>query len=113
MEISEFLIGILPGLCVCIPLVIALGIWISKAIKNKDWQKVVSFVLDHMEEAEKRFEAGSDRKAYVMAAVITSAKSIGYPLTESDTQKISDMIDQICDAAKVINVEAPAPADAE
>lgn len=113
MDVVEFIIKILPGILTCIPLVVALIRFVRQACQNKEWQKIVKFVLNHMAEAEQKYSVGADKKDYVMAAVITSADSIGYPLTQSDIQKISDMIDDICAASKVINVPAIDPAKAE
>lgn len=113
MDVMEFIIEILPGILTCIPLVVALVKFVRVSIKNKEWQKIVKFVLEHMTTAEKKYSIGADKKDYVMAAVITSADSIGYPLTDSDIQKISDMIDDICSASKVINSPTTDPAKAE
>lgn len=104
MNVGEFIVEILPGILTCIPLVVALIKFIKQSIETKNWQKIVQFVLEHMVVAEKKFSEGADRKDYVMAAVITSADTIGYPLTETDIQKISDMIDDICSASKILNV---------
>lgn len=113
MDVWGFIIEILPGILACIPLVIALINFVKKAVQGKRWDTIVGFVLDQMVEAEKNYSSGAQKKEVVMAAVITSADSIGYPLTESDIQKISDMIDDICSASKVINVSTPDPAKAE
>lgn len=104
MDVLEFIVKVLPGILTCIPLVVALIKFVRTSVQNKEWQKIVKFVLDHMAEAEKKYSEGSTKKDYVMAAVITSADSIGYPLTDTDIQKISDMIDDICTASKVLNV---------
>ena len=102
-NVVELVVAICSGLAATIPLIVTLVQWIQKAIKEKNWSQVVSFVLDHMMEAEKLYQVGAEKKKYVMSAVITSAASINYTLDEEALSKISAMIDNICTASKTIN----------
>ena len=58
-----------------------------------------------MAEAEKKYSEGEDKKALVLAMVQKGATQIGYDFdTEAET-KISELIDSICDASKIINTK--------
>ena len=103
MEWLKFAAEILSGLVVAIPLVIKLVQYVKRAAEERNWNQIVSLVLEYMKSAEEMFDEGKIRKEYVMSAVQASAKSIDYPLDDVALAKISDMIDSICDAAKVIN----------
>ena len=46
------------------------------------------------------FEKGADRKEWVMAMVKASADTVNYDL---DMDKISDLIDSLCDMSKIVN----------
>lgn len=54
----------------------------------------------YMERAETMFEKGADRKEWVMAMVKASADTVKYDL---DMDKISDLIDSLCDMSKIVN----------
>ena len=59
--------------------------------------------MDYMTEAEKNIASGAERKEWVLSMVKASAVTINYDLTEEDIQKLSDLIDAICDASKILN----------
>lgn len=99
----EIVVSVLSGLAVCIPLVAKLVQTVSTAVKEKNWSSIVAIVLNLMQEAEVLFSSGAERKAWVMAGVKSAAKSANYPYDEEAEQKVSDMIDKICSAAKVVN----------
>ena len=103
MEWVKFIFEILSGLVVAIPLVIKLVEYVRRAAEERNWNQIVSLVLDYMKEAVGMFDEGTIRREYVMAAIETCAKSIDYPLDDVAMAKISDMIDSVCAAAKVIN----------
>lgn len=100
----EVVVSILSGLAVCIPLVVKLVQTVKAAVQEKNWPQIVAIVLDLMQQAEGLFAEGAARKAWVMAGVKTAAKSANFPYDAAAEQKISDMIDAICAAAKVVNV---------
>ena len=103
MNWVEIVVSILSGLAVCIPLVIKLVDSVQNTIKEKNWGKIVKVAIDLMTEAERKFTEGAAKKAWVMAGVEVAAKSIDYPYDDAAKQRVSDMIDAICDASKVIN----------
>ena len=99
---TQIIVSILSGLAVCIPLVIKLVEFITKAIKEKNWSNVMQIVLKLMTEAEANYATGAERKEYVMDSIAALKDSLNY---EIDMNAISVMIDSICSASKVINSE--------
>lgn len=109
MERAQLIIAIFSGLTVTIPLVIKLVEYVQKATKEKNWSEIVRLVLGYMTEAERKFSDGATRKEWVMSMVKQSARSIEYELDDDAINKISDMIDNICAAAKTINTPDESP----
>ena len=105
MSWVEIVVSILSGLAVCIPLVVQLVNVVRTSVQEKNWSQVVTIVLDLMKQAETLFAEGAARKAWVMAGVESAAKSINYNYDEVAKQKVSDMIDAICETAKIVNAE--------
>ena len=101
----QIAISILSGIAVAIPLIIKLVEVVRNSVKEKNWNQLVKMTMDYMTQAEKNFESGAERKEWVMSMVKTSAATINYTLTDDDILKISDLIDAICDASKIINNE--------
>ena len=99
----QIAISILSGIAVAIPLIIKLVEVVRNSVKEKNWNQLVKMTMDYMTQAEKNFESGAERKEWVMSMVKTSAATINYTLTDDDILKISDLIDAICDASKIIN----------
>ena len=64
MEWSEFIVSILAGLAAAIPLVVKLVEYVQKAVKEKNWEKMLALVMDLMEVAETKFESGADKKEW-------------------------------------------------
>ena len=98
------MISILSGIAVCIPLIISLVNTVQKVVAEKQWNVLVSNVLQLMMNAEKDYESGAERKEYVMNALETIAVQIGYDFNDEAKAKVSIMIDEICALAKVVNV---------
>lgn len=99
----EIIVSIMAGIAVVIPLIIELVKQITKAVEEKNWNIIVKNMLDFMVEAECMFERGADKKEYVMMAVENTAQSINYNYDNEAKEKVSDMIDAICQASKAIN----------
>ena len=100
---AQLIIAILGGIATAIPLVIQLVKVVKSAIREKNWNQLVKMTMDYMTQAEKNFETGVERKEWVLSMVKTSAATINYTMTDEDITKISDLIDAICDASKIIN----------
>lgn len=100
MDWVGLVVSILSGLAAAIPLVVQLVNYVQKAVKEKNWNKMLEMVMDLMETAESMFESGADRKEWVIAMVKSSADTINYDI---DIEAISALIDSLCDMSKVVN----------
>ena len=100
MDWVGLVVSILSGLAAAIPLVVQLVNYVQKAVKEKNWNKMLEMVMDLMETAEGMFESGADRKEWVIAMVKGSADTINYDI---DIEAISALIDSLCDMSKVVN----------
>lgn len=105
MSILDIIVTILSGIMVCVPILLALGSAISECVREKNWSAIVTFVLDYMVEAEQLFEKGADRKTWVMEMLEEVVIQLNYPYDDEARNKVSAMIDDICEAAKIINSE--------
>ncbi len=103
MEWMNYVVSILSGLAIAIPLVIKLVEYVKKAIQEKNWNKLLDLTMSLMEEAEKKFDDGATRKEWVLAMVKASADSINYNI---DIEAVSDLIDSLCAMSKVVNYES-------
>ena len=99
----QLITAILAGLATAIPLVVKLVATVKKATKEKNWNQLLKMAMDYMTEAEKNIASGAERKEWVLSMVKASAVTINYDLTDEDIQKLSDLIDAICDASKILN----------
>lgn len=102
MEIYQYILSIISGLAVTIPLVIKLVEYVQKAIKEKNWQKLINLVLEYMKVAEEKFATGAERKEWVMSMIKSSAETLNYDI---DYDVVSEMIDNLADMAKTVNVD--------
>ena len=101
----DIIIGVLSGLSIAIPLIITLSNTIKNLIKEKKWNELVQMTLEFMVEAEQKYSDGADKKVLVLAMIQSSANQIGYNLDNESEAKISELIDSICDASKIINTK--------
>lgn len=96
----DFVVAILSGLAMGIPLVFGLITYVKKAVKEKNWNSLIELVMSLMEEAEQMFADGATKKEWVMAMVMASADAINYDI---DEVFLSDLIDRLCDMSNVVN----------
>ena len=101
-QIVNLVVAVLAGLATCIPLAMKLIQYVKKATQEKNWSGLLDLVMKLMEQAEKKFADGVTRKEWVMAMVQTSAAYVQYPM---DIQALSDMIDQLTNLTKNVNVK--------
>lgn len=106
MEWLRFVVSALAGLATAIPLAIKLVEYVQKAVKEKNWGKVLDMVMKYMATAEEKFDNGADRKEWVLAMVKASADTVDYDI---DMEVISKLIDDLCKMSKTVN----APDEAE
>ena len=100
--IAKYLPPILVGLAVLIPMVIALIKYVTKAAEDKNWNIIVKMVLDLMVQAEQDYSTGAEKKEFVMNQIKVMAGTVDF---EIDWDKVSDLIDALCDMAHEVNVE--------
>ena len=100
MDWVKIVVAILSGVCTCIPLVVKLIGAVQAAVREKNWQKVVTFVLERMKEAEGKFSTGEERKQWVLTCVKASADTFNY---EIDMEAVAAMIDAFSDMSKTVN----------
>lgn len=100
MEGYEIVVSILAGLTVCIPLVIKLVEYVKIAVKEKNWNALLTLVMNLMKEAEPMFSNGADRKDWVMSMVEASAKTINFDI---DMGQVSQLIDSLAAMSKIVN----------
>lgn len=100
--IAKYLPAILSGIAVLIPLMIALIKYVQKAAEDKNWNIIVKMVLDLMVQAEHDYSSGVEKKEFVMNQLKELAKTVDF---EIDWDKVSDLIDALCDMAHEVNVE--------
>ena len=101
MEWYEIIIRVLSGLAVTIPLVIKLVEYVKKAIQEKNWNNLLTLVMNLMAEAEVKFDNGADREEWVLSMVQASAKTINYDV---DLEQIRQLIKSLCAMSKKVNV---------
>lgn len=99
----ELIIAVLSGLAVAIPLAAQLVKYVKLAVKEKNWNQVLSMVLDLMKTAETKFNEGAERKEWVLAMLKASADELNY---EIDYIAIGNLIDKLCEMSKVVNSQA-------
>lgn len=100
--IVKYLPTILVGLAAIIPLIAALIKYVTKAADSKNWNIIVKMVLNLMVQAEQDYSSGAEKKAFVMNQIAVLAKSVDF---EIDIDKVSDLIDALCDMAHEVNVK--------
>lgn len=100
MEWAKYLVAILSGLVTAIPLVAKLVEYVQKAVKEKNWNKLLDLVMKYMATAEEKFDNGADRKEWVLARVKSSADTINYDI---DMESVATLIDSLCSMSKVVN----------
>lgn len=100
MQWLQLMASILAGLITAIPLAIKLVEYVKKAVKEKNWGKVLDMVMKYMATAEEKFDNGAERKEWVLAMVKASADTVDYDI---DMEVISKLIDDLCNMSKVVN----------
>ena len=105
-ELVKLIVSILSGLAVVIPLVAKLVTITTSYVKEKNWNQIIVMVTEYMATAETMFKFGSEKKAWVLEMLKTSAKVSNFDLTDENLLKISELIDQMCTLSKQINKES-------
>ena len=96
----DLIVALLAGMATAIPLVVKLVQYVKKAVKEKNWARLLELVMKQMEIAEQTLTTGAEKKAYVMAAVSGLAGTVDY---EVDLDELNALIDRLCDMSKIVN----------
>ena len=56
MNWINYIVSILSGLAIAIPLIVKLVEYVEKAIKEKNWNKLLDLIINLMQEAEEKFD---------------------------------------------------------
>jgi len=105
MDWVKLILAVIAGVTACIPVVVKLVYFVQKAVQEKNWTPVMRLVMELMAEAEKKYETGAERKAWVLDMLKTAEPTLNY---EIDYEAIGAMIDAICSTSKVVNAPSEA-----
>ncbi len=103
MDWARLIASVLAGLATAIPLAVKLVEYVQKAVKEKNWSKVLDLVMKYMAVAEDKFDNGSDRREWVIAMVKASSETVNYDI---DMAAIGSLIDNLCEMSKAVNAPA-------
>lgn len=98
----QYILTIVSGLAIAIPVVIQLVKHVKALVREKQWNQLVKEVLNFMVTAEEQFDKGSVKKDYVLVLAKTAAEEIG---VDFDEKKIGDMIDAMVEMSKEVNAK--------
>ena len=102
MDWLNLVIQVLANLVVVIPLVVELVKFVQKAIKEKNWAKLINLLTSLIIEAEEKFETGAEKKEWVISMIKTSADTINYDISE---EQLSALIDSTIALTKKVNIK--------
>lgn len=97
----QIIVQILTTLVTLVPMVFALVKFIVKAVKEKNWNNLLSLVLSLCAEAEEQFTSGADKKQWVMSMVKSSLNTINYDI---DDETLSTLIDSLIALTNKVNI---------
>lgn len=101
----QLIVLVFAALAVLIPLGVKLYRTSQDLIREKNWPRLVAALSKYMEEAERLFEEGADRKVWVLSMIQSTAEQLDYTLTETDMKNLGDLIDTLIEMTKVVNVD--------
>lgn len=100
-NIVQYIVAILVGLAVSIPVVVGLVKSVKQNVEEKRWDLLMKKIIGFMMTAEEQFKTGSVKKDWVLAMGRRAAEEIGVPF---DEDKVGAMIDAMIELSKQINV---------
>lgn len=96
----ELIAAVFAGMATAIPLVFKLIQSVHQNIKERNWGKLLSIVVDLMEDAEGMFDDGATKKEWVLAGATNLADFVGYDI---DEESLSILVDRLCEMSKKVN----------
>lgn len=100
MEWYDYLLNILVGIAILVPIVAKLIQYVRIAIMERNWPDLIKMVTDLMVKAERKFATGAERKEWVLTNVKAQSDKINYDI---NYDAVSDMIDSFCKFTKGVN----------
>lgn len=91
---------VLSGMATAIPLLVKLIEYVEKARREKNWSKMIGLLMSLMDDAEGMFDAGEDKKAWVLSGMESLSDTLDYDV---DLEAVSKMIDELCTFSKRVN----------
>lgn len=99
-EYIELIIASIPGIVALITLIVKLIEYVKKAVREKNWGKLLDLIITYMAAAEEKFTTGAERKEWVLAMIEASKNGINYNV---DMNEVSVLIDNLCAMTKKVN----------
>lgn len=99
----ELVIAVISGMLTCIPLCLKLFSAAQQVARERNWTKLLSLVMELMEDAEEFLQDGQSKKQWVMAGLSSLSGFADYDIDES---AVSELIDSLCELANNLNSEA-------
>ncbi len=96
----QTIVSILRDLAFVIPLLVALVVFIKKAIREKNWKVLLKLVTDLMTRAETLYTNGAAKKQWVMDMLAAAQNTINFDI---DYDAVGELIDNLCAMSKVVN----------
>lgn len=103
MDYLQLAIALCAALAILIPLLAKLKKVTQELAQEKNWPYLIGMLSKYMEEAEKLFTDGADKKAWVLTMLRTTADQIDYSLSDEDIKNLGDLIDILCNMTKIVN----------
>jgi hypothetical protein len=103
MEVKDWIdliAAIFAGMATAIPLLFKLIQTVQQNVREQNWSKLISIVVDLMEDAEGMFDEGATRKEWVIAGAMNLSQLVDYDVDEN---MLSDLIDLLVKMSKSVN----------
>lgn len=100
-NVVQYILAIIAGLAVSIPVVIGLINSVRQNVAEKRWDLLLKKGISLMVTAEEQFKTGAVKKDFVLAMLRKASEEEGLPF---DEEKVGAMIDAMVELSKKINV---------
>ena len=100
IELLKYIGIIATGIGTAVPLIIKLVQTFDELRRSRNWSKLVSIVVNLMQDAEDLYSDGASKKEWVMMGVLNLADTADY---EIDMGAVSKLIDELAAMSKKVN----------
>lgn len=101
-DIIRLISEVLVLLAALIPMIVAVVKFAKKAIREKNWSKLLDLAMSLIAQAETEFAEGADKKSFVMQMLKASLEEIDYEISDED---LSDLVDKVVELTKKVNIK--------